>query len=82
MGRTATLDVSEAAKRAVVAHVRHVHTDYDAILDEQWFDDMTYEDRQDSKEFARSEVAGEVARILTQWEAPKVEVEADQQTAV
>ena len=75
VGRTTTIEIEEVARRAVVAHVRHMYTDYDKLLDEQCCDGMDYEDRQDAKEFARSEIAGDVARILSQWKSSQAEVE-------
>lgn len=46
----------EAVRLAVVAHIRHAETDYDALLGKGY-------DRQD----ARWEVRNEVDRILSQW---------------
>lgn len=50
----------DAVRLAVMAHIRHAETDYDALLAsglERWE--------------ARAEVEGAVARVLTQWEAPE-----------
>jgi hypothetical protein len=47
----------EAVRLAVIAHVRHVETDYDRLLAEGW-------DRRD----ARAGVADKVDRVLTRWE--------------
>jgi len=49
----------EAIRLAVVAHIRHCHTDYDELLDR-------YADRQ----AARSEVRAQVSGILADWQRP------------
>jgi hypothetical protein len=55
----AAKDLDEPAVRlAVIAHIRHVETDYDRLL-AQGFD----------RSEARDEVAGAVARVLSRWEA-------------
>jgi hypothetical protein len=59
VGRTAAakeLD-PEAIRLAVIAHIRHVHTDYDELLSE-------YADRHS----ARERIWGEVSEILGTWE--------------
>ena len=63
VGRTAAakqLD-AEAVRLAVVAHIRHVHTNYDELL-------ARYADRQ----LARWEVSDRVADVLSAWERPSV----------
>jgi hypothetical protein len=47
----------EALRLAVVAHIRHEHTKYDALL-------MKHGDRQ----LARAEVRGEIEAVLERWE--------------
>lgn len=51
-----TLPPSVAAWLALVAHVRHAHTDYDALLDEGY-----------ERDAARFFVADEIDRVLTAW---------------
>ena len=48
---------ADAVRLAVVAHIRHAETDYDALLAQGW-------DRWD----ARTQVEADVARVLTKWE--------------
>ena len=59
MGRSAAareLDAG-AGRLAVIAHVRHTHTRYDALL-------MQY----DSRELARAEVRADIDLVLAGWE--------------
>ena len=49
---------ADAVRLAVVAHIRHAETDYDALLARGW-------DRWD----ARAQVEGDVAQVTTAWEA-------------
>jgi hypothetical protein len=49
----------EAVRRAVLAHIRHRHTNYDLLL-------VRFGDR----DHARSEVQGRVLAILDQWRQP------------
>ncbi len=61
VGRSAaakSLDAS-AIRLAVIAHVRHAETNYDALLAQGY-------DRWD----ARAQVEGNVARVLVRWETP------------
>ena len=61
VGRTAAakeLD-AEAVRLAVVAHIRHIHTNYDELLGR-------YADRQ----LARWEVSDRVADVVSAWERP------------
>jgi hypothetical protein len=48
----------QAVRLAVVAHIRHQHTDYDKLL-------MSHGDRQ----LARAEVYADIAKVLRQWES-------------
>jgi hypothetical protein len=48
-----------ALRLAVVAHIRHEHTEYDRLLMET-----------DDREVARQEVAPEIGRVLRGWEHP------------
>lgn len=56
VGRTSTLDLSKKAVLAVRAHIRHVHTDYDALLRGGM-----------GREEARREVATKVHDIDSTW---------------
>ncbi len=61
VGRTSTLTTDEKVHLAVVAHVRHCHTDYEQLLD--GFSDE--EDRSD----ARDCVSGQIDTVLERWRA-------------
>jgi hypothetical protein len=62
VGRSAAAKSLDAntIRLAVIAHVRHAETNYDALLAQG-------HDRWD----ARAQVEGDVARVLTQWETQK-----------
>ncbi|KAI0123966.1 hypothetical protein BJ170DRAFT_598295 [Xylariales sp. AK1849] len=56
VGRTGTLDVAQKATLAVRAHIRHCHTDYDAIL------------RQGvKKDDARKQTHDKIDKFVTSW---------------
>ena len=61
VGRTAAAkELSpEAIRLAVIAHIRHAHTDYDELL-------ARYADR----DMARERIRGQVAAILDDWQGP------------
>ena len=61
VGRTAAAkELSpEAIRLAVIAHIRHVHTNYDELL-------AQYADRG----AARERIRGNVSAILDDWQAP------------
>jgi hypothetical protein len=62
IGRTAAarqLD-PEAVRLAVIAHIRHTHTNYDRLLTRLW-------DRRE----ARDEVREDVTAVLRQWQQPR-----------
>jgi hypothetical protein len=61
VGRTAAAkELSpEAIRLAVIAHIRHAHTDYDELLDR-------YADRN----LARQEIRAELSVILDRWQRP------------
>lgn len=62
-----TLPPSVAVWLATVAHVRHVHTDYDGLLDEGY-----------DRDSARFFVAEQINRVLTSWRATRLlDPEAD-----
>ena len=56
-----TLPASVAVWLAAVAHVRHEHTDYDALLAEGY-----------DREAARHFVVDEINRVLTTWRATRL----------
>jgi hypothetical protein len=61
VGRTAAAkELSpDAIRLAVIAHIRHVHTNYDELL-------ARYADR----DMARERIRGDVSAILADWQAP------------
>ncbi len=62
VGRTRTLDLWERVRRAVVAHVRHHHTDYDSLLAGRL--------GEESRLAARDAVADRVRSVLERWQQP------------
>ncbi len=60
MSQYKRLPASTSVWLAAVAHVRHVHTDYDALLDEGYDQDS-----------ARHFVLGPINEILTEWRATR-----------
>lgn len=67
VGRSSTAD--DPVRAAVVAHVRHEHTDYDELLDatiEGWMD---HGERLEARLEVREEVRGQVDAVLRRWEA-------------
>jgi len=61
-----TLPPSVAVWLATVAHVRHTHTEYDRLIDEEGYD----------RESARFFVIDEINAVLTRWRATRL-LEAD-----
>jgi len=61
VGRTSTLGTDEKVHLAVVAHIRHCHTDYEQLLDGCGDDD----DRQ----YARDCVSDQIDAILEKWQS-------------
>ena len=61
-----TLPPSVAVWLATVAHVRHAHTDYDRLIEEEGYD----------RDSARFFVIGEINDVLTRWRATRL-LEAD-----
>lgn len=55
------LPVPTATWLCLVAHVRHVHTDYDALLDEGY-----------EREAARHFVLDDINEMLSQWQATRL----------
>jgi len=61
VGRSAAakaLDEQQSVRLAVIAHVRHTETDYDALLAQGY-----------ERSEARAQVEGTVFRVLARWEA-------------
>lgn len=56
VGRAGGLSAEQKVVLAVRAHVRHEHTEYDALLDGGW-----------DKESARERVADRIAAVLARW---------------
>jgi len=65
VGRSTTAD--DPVHAAVVAHIRHTHTDYDEILDSAIKGWMDYEERQDARSDARDQVRELIDEILSKW---------------
>lgn len=67
VGRSSTAD--DPVRAAVVAHIRHVHTDYDDLLDSRIESWMDFADRQEVRAEAREHVSDQIDEILGRWEA-------------
>ncbi len=66
VGRSSTAE--DPVRAAVVAHVRHEHTDYDELLDyaiERW---MSHWERQEARLQVREEVRERVDEVLRRWQ--------------
>ncbi len=63
-----TLPPSVAVWLATVAHVRHVHTEYDRLIDKEGYD----------RDSARFFVIDDINTVLTRWRATRL-LEADDQ---
>ena len=63
MGRSRTAE--DPVRAAVVAHVRHEHTDYDDLMDSSEGD---REERADHRNWARGRVRAEIDAVLKEWE--------------
>jgi hypothetical protein len=57
-----TLPPSLAVWLATVAHIRHVHTEYDKLIDEEGYD----------RESARFFVVDQINEVLTRWRATRL----------
>ena len=66
VGRSHTAE--DPVRAAVVAHIRHNHTEYERILDDELAYCADYADRQQARRSAREDIREEVAAILAQWE--------------
>lgn len=71
VGRSKMAD--DPVRLAVVAHVRHSHTEYDDILDDEMPHATDWEEREEIRHFARESVADKIDAILAEWEQPKEE---------
>jgi hypothetical protein len=60
--RLKTLPPSLAVWLAAVAHVRHIHTEYDKLIDEEGYD----------RESARFFVIDQINETLTRWRATRL----------
>lgn len=85
VGRSST--VSDPVNAAVVACIRHECTDYDAMLsaarEEANLEFDRYERRiarEQAREITRARVAGQVRRVLAQWQGSLVEVPDQEDT--
>ena len=63
-----TLPPSLAVWLATVAHVRHAHTEYDKLIDEEGYD----------RDSARFFVIDEINAVLTRWRATRLLEVADE----
>ena len=61
VGRTSSLTDEEKLRIATLAHIRHCHTDYEAMLDDGI-----------DREEARECVAGKIQRVYDKWAYPKL----------
>jgi hypothetical protein len=66
VGRSNTAE--DPVRAAVVAHVRHEHTDYDALLDSHIEGWMSYEERREARFRVRENVSEGIDDILRQWQ--------------
>ena len=73
VGRSSTAD--DPVRAAVVAHVRHEHTDYDELLNAAIEDWMGHRERQDARLEVREEVREQIDTVLLRWEAVDHEAE-------
>ena len=62
VGRTSTLDLEEKCRLAVIAHVRHSHTDYEALMNETGGDKLT----------CRDAIWNNVEAVLDEWSDEEV----------
>lgn len=65
VGRSTKLDADEKIELAAVAHIRHKHTEYDAILEQM----RTTSKGQINKEEARAKVLDKVRDVAISWRA-------------
>jgi hypothetical protein len=67
VGRSSVAD--DPVRAAVVAHVRHSHTDYDRLLEESrgWMFDRS--EREEARAEAREAVRNKIDAVLAAWEA-------------
>jgi hypothetical protein len=70
VGRSSTAD--DPVRAAVIAHIRHAYTDYDAIMDGEMIYDR--ESAADARDYARRAVRGVIAAVLVEWESGAVAV--------
>lgn len=71
-GRVGHSRVAEDPVRfAVVAHIRHQHTEYDELLDASRYRCLDYFERGDAREEARYAVSAKIDEVLARWEKPQ-----------
>lgn len=61
VGRSGTLDIDDIIIRAVKSHIRHNHTQYHELLEQD-------SDSEFAREYARSQVRSDIDEILRKWE--------------
>ena len=66
VGRSNTAE--DPVRAAVVAHIRHEHTDYDALLDSHIEGWMSYDERREARFRVREKVREGIDDILRQWQ--------------
>jgi hypothetical protein len=71
VGRTSALDLDEKIDLAVIAHIRHCHTEYDELL---WNPGGSLFGDNDLRAWARDQVKPEIDRILREWRGENGEV--------
>ncbi len=70
VGRSRTAD--EPVRAAVVAHIRHEHTDYDEMLFAYTYEWMDASEREEVRRQVREKVRARIEEILRRWETPSV----------
>ncbi|MBX7105386.1 MAG: DUF2293 domain-containing protein [Gemmataceae bacterium] len=70
VGRSSTAE--DPVRAAVVAHIRHEHTNYDELLWENTEDWMNREYREYLRTAARSKVREQIDVILRRWESTTI----------
>lgn len=66
VGRSRTAD--DPVRAAVVAHIRHQHSDYDHLLDQARESGLSWEEMSKERRLARDAVLQDVMEVLGKWE--------------
>ena len=74
VGRSTVAD--DPVMAAVIAHVRHCHTDYDDLLDEACEHAFDREERESLRWAIRDQVREQILSIIEQWEQPVEECQS------